>query len=86
MVFVMAEVISGKGLILFFNHHCGFDAIQNHSTLGKNIQHGFWAYQYGRNCPMPGSPPHSLCIEDVTGQVLQGTEGMTDEKRKTISH
>ena len=41
--FCTAEVISDKGLILT-NHHCGFDAIQNHSTLEHNyIQNGFWA-------------------------------------------
>ena len=29
------EVISSKRLILT-NHHCGFDAIQNHPTLERN--------------------------------------------------
>ena len=81
--FCTAEVISGKGLILT-NHHCGFDAIQNHSTLEKNyIQHGFWAYQYGQELPNAGlTATFIVRIEDVTGQVLQGTEGMTDEKER----
>ena len=30
--FCTAEIISDKGLILT-NHHCGFDAIQNNSTI-----------------------------------------------------
>src|SRR4030095_8536080 len=30
--FCTGEIISNKGLLLT-NHHCGFDAIQNHSTL-----------------------------------------------------
>lgn len=34
--FCTAEVISSKGLILT-NHHCGFDAIQNHTSLEKII-------------------------------------------------
>src|SRR4029078_9898129 len=33
--FCTAEVISSKGLLLT-NHHCGFDAIQNHSSLEHN--------------------------------------------------
>ena len=33
--FCTAEVISDKGLILT-NHHCGFDAIQNHSSVTNN--------------------------------------------------
>ena len=81
--FCTAEVISGKGLILT-NHHCGFDAIQNHSTLEKNyIQHGFWAYQHGQELPNAGlTATFIVRIEDVTGQVLQGTEGTTDEKER----
>jgi predicted flavoprotein YhiN len=33
--FCTAEVISNQGLILT-NHHCGFDAVQNHSSLEHN--------------------------------------------------
>src|SRR5688500_5241368 len=41
--FCTAEVISDKGLILT-NQHCGFDVIQNHSTIDHNyIRDGFWA-------------------------------------------
>jgi hypothetical protein len=41
--FCTGEVISAQGLVLT-NHHCGFDAIQNHSTLDNNyIRDGFWA-------------------------------------------
>ena len=49
-----AEVISPKGLILT-NHHCGFDAIQNHSTLDHNyIRDGFWARNYNEEIPNTG--------------------------------
>ena len=38
-----AEIISDKGLVLT-NHHCGFDAVQNHSSLENNyIRDGYWA-------------------------------------------
>src|SRR5688500_12907842 len=41
--FCTAEIISNKGLLLT-NHHCGFDAIQNHSSLQTNyIRDGFWS-------------------------------------------
>src|SRR5215204_2949029 len=41
--FCTGEIISSKGLVLT-NHHCGFDAVQNHSTLEHNyIRDGFWA-------------------------------------------
>lgn len=38
-----AEIVSSQGL-LFTNHHCGFDAIQQLSTLEKDyLKNGFWA-------------------------------------------
>lgn len=41
--FCTAEVISNQGLMLT-NHHCSFDAIQQHSSLEHDyLTHGFWA-------------------------------------------
>lgn len=38
-----AELISGEGLLLT-NHHCGFDEIQEHSSVDHDyLQNGFWA-------------------------------------------
>jgi Peptidase S46 len=52
--FCTAEVISDKGLLLT-NHHCGFDAVQNHSSLTNNyIKDGFWAYKTDQELPNPG--------------------------------
>ena len=39
--FCTGEVISSKGLVLT-NHHCGFDQIQNHSTLDNNYISDFF--------------------------------------------
>jgi hypothetical protein len=40
-----AVVISDQGLILT-NHHCGFDRVQDHSTIDHDyITNGFWAYK-----------------------------------------
>jgi hypothetical protein len=71
--FCTAEVISDNGLILT-NHHCGFDAIQNHSSLEHNyIQNGFWAYNHGQELKNPGLfVTFIVKIEEVTGQVLNG--------------
>ena len=41
--FCTAEVISSQGLLLT-NHHCGYDAIQNHSSVQNDyLKNGFWA-------------------------------------------
>ncbi|MCX6249263.1 MAG: S46 family peptidase [Bacteroidetes bacterium] len=41
--FCTAEVVSDEGL-LFTNHHCGFEAIDNHSTPEHDyLNNGFWA-------------------------------------------
>ncbi len=81
--FCTAEVISDKGLILT-NHHCGFDAIQNHTSLEKNyIQNGFWAYSFGQELPNRGlTATFIVRIEDVTDQILKETAGISDEKER----
>src|SRR5258706_3970473 len=65
--FCTGEVISSKGLVLT-NHHCGFDAIQNHSTLDRNyIRDGFWANNYSEELVNPGLfVTFIVRIEDVT--------------------
>ncbi|MGL5319037.1 MAG: S46 family peptidase, partial [Bacteroidales bacterium] len=48
------EVISPNGLILT-NHHCGYGAIQQHSTVEKDyLKDGFWAMSYQEEVPTPG--------------------------------
>ena len=80
------EVISSKGLILT-NHHCGFDAIENHSTLDHNyIRDGFWAGNYGEEIPNPGMfVTFIIRIEDISKQVLNGvTPEMPENERQAI--
>ena len=81
--FCTAEVISDKGLILT-NHHCGFDAIQNHSTLENNyIKNGFWAANYNAEIKNPGlSVSFIINIEDFTNQVLSGVSKEISEKER----
>src|SRR4030095_10137497 len=83
--FCTGEVISSKGLVLT-NHHCGFDAIQNHSTLDRNyIRDGFWAKNYAEEIPNPGLfVTFIVRIEEVSKQVLNGvTSTMTESERQS---
>src|SRR5690606_854209 len=83
--FCTGEIISDKGLILT-NHHCGFDAIQNHSTLDHNfIRDGFWAKNNGEELPNQGLfVTFIVRIDDVTSQVLAGvTKDMSEAQRQS---
>ena len=81
--FCTAEVISDNGLLLT-NHHCGFDAIQNHSSLTDNyIQKGFWAKNYGQELPNQGLfATFIVRIEEVTNTVLAGLPANISEKER----
>ena len=84
--FCTGEVISSRGLVLT-NHHCGFDAIQNHSTLDHNyIRDGFWAKSYAEEIPNASLfVTFIVRIEDVSKQVLSGiTKGMTEGERQSL--
>jgi hypothetical protein len=81
--FCTGDVVSSKGLVLT-NHHCGFDAIQNHSTLEHNyIRDGFWAKNYGEELPNPGLfVTFIVRIEDVTREVLNGLAANLSESER----
>jgi hypothetical protein len=60
--FCTAEVISDKGLILT-NHHCGFDAIQDHSTVDHNyIRMVSGQKTMAKNCRTRACLPHLLFV------------------------
>jgi Peptidase S46 len=84
--FCTGEVISSKGLVLT-NHHCGFDAIQNHSSLEKNyIRDGFWAKNNGEEIPNKGLfVTFIVRIDDVTKQAMQGVlASFTEAERQSM--
>ena len=84
--FCTGEIISDKGLVLT-NHHCGFDAIQNHSSLQNNyIRDGFWAMNNGQELPNKGLfVTFIVRIDDVTKQALNGvTALLTESERQSI--
>jgi len=64
------EVVSEQGLVLT-NHHCGYGAIQQHSTPEHDyLEDGFWAKSFEEEIPTPGLTATFLIrIEDVTEQV-----------------
>ena len=78
-----SEVISPKGLLLT-NHHCGFDAIQNHSSVEHDyLTNGFWAYKMEEELPNEGMVVTFIVkIEDVTTKVLEGTANLISETEK----
>jgi len=81
-----AEVISPEGLILT-NHHCGFDAIQDHSSVEHDyITDGFWAYKKEDELLNKGMiVTFVVRIEDVTSKILEGTSLLTEaDKQKKI--
>ncbi|MEO5775607.1 MAG: S46 family peptidase [Flavobacterium sp.] len=78
-----AAVISDKGLILT-NHHCGFDAVQNHSTVEHDyLADGFWAYKMEDELLNKGMVVSFVVrIDDVTTKVLEGIATIASEADK----
>ena len=78
-----AEIISNEGLMLT-NHHCGYDAIQTHSSVEHDyLQDGFWAANKNAELANPAMTATLIVsINDVTEAVLKGTENLTDEAEK----
>ncbi len=78
-----AEVISSKGLVLT-NHHCGYSAIQAHSTVEHDYLHdGFWAKSLSEELANPDMTVTFIKrIDNVTEEVLKGIKPTLTEKEK----
>ena len=75
------EIVSPYGLI-FTNHHCGYGAIANASTMDHNyLRDGFYARSRAEEIPTNLSVQFLLSIEDVTKEVLDSLEGLTGNER-----
>lgn len=86
--FCTGEIISKQGLILT-NHHCGYEAIQTHSTVGNNIlDDGFWAADFADEKRNEGLFVDFLVrMDDVTSDILSGvTNDMTESERLEHIH
>jgi len=82
------EIISDQGLILT-NHHCGYGAIQEHSTVDHDyLKDGFWAQTMEEEIPTPGLTVTFLVrIEDVTSQILDSIKiAKTEDERDIIAN
>jgi len=81
--FCTAEVVSSQGL-LFTNHHCGYDAIQTHSSIDHDyLTDGFWASGFSEELPNEGLTVSFLVkMDDVTQKVLANVKPeMTESQR-----
>ena len=69
--FCTGEIISSKGLVLT-NHHCGYGAIQKHSSVENDyLKHGFWAASMEDEKPNEGLyVDFIISIEDVSDKIL----------------
>lgn len=69
--FCTAEVVSGEGL-LFTNHHCGYSAVQNHSSPEHDyLTDGFWAMEKSQELPNESMCASFLIrMENVTDSVI----------------
>ncbi len=82
--FCTGEIISPEGLLLT-NHHCGYESIQQHSSVEHDyLTDGFWAMNKKEEKANPGLFVTFLVrMEDVTTEVLSKVNpGMGEAERK----
>ncbi|MCF8346438.1 MAG: S46 family peptidase [Bacteroidales bacterium] len=79
------ELISDEGLLLT-NHHCGYGAIQRHSTVDNDyLTDGFWAMSLEEELPNENLSVRFLrSMEDVTEAVLKGTGQLETQKSDSV--
>jgi hypothetical protein len=77
------EIVSDYGLLLT-NHHCGYDYIQQHSSVEHDyLTDGFWAMNRGEELPCPGLSVIFLReMRDVTEKVLHNVNDDMDEAER----
>jgi hypothetical protein len=81
--FCTGEIISAKGLMLT-NHHCGYDAIRENSTVEADyLTNGFWAKNMREELPNEGLFVSFLVrMEDVTKQMNEALAGLDNEQAR----
>jgi len=68
--------------LIFTNHHCGYDAIANASTVEHNyLQNGFYAKNHGEEIKTNLSVQFLSRIDDVTKEVMDSLKGLTGAER-----
>lgn len=78
-----SELISSRALLLT-NHHCGYGAIQQHSTVKNDyLNDGFWAKTDADELPNPGMIATLIVrIDDITNKAFEGTNDAMNEQQK----
>ncbi|MDR2424756.1 MAG: S46 family peptidase [Prevotellaceae bacterium] len=79
------EIISPQGLLLT-NHHCGYGAIQQHSSVEHDyLKHGFWAKTRSDEIPTPGLSVRFLeRIENVSERIVPALDGLAENNRAAV--
>ncbi len=79
-----AVLVSDEGLILT-NHHCGYGAIQQHSTVENDyLTYGFWAQERRDELPTGLSATFLVRMEDVTDQILAELNDAMSERERQL--
>jgi hypothetical protein len=83
--FCTAEVVSDQGL-LFTNHHCGYDIIQQHSSIEHDyLKDGFWAMSQEEELMNERlTATFFIRMEDVTDSIIPFiSDTMTESDRSS---
>ncbi|MEA3494857.1 MAG: S46 family peptidase [Bacteroidota bacterium] len=78
--FCTGEIVSEKGLV-FTNHHCGFSAIADLSSVDNDfLENGFWAKSFDKEIPIPDfSVSRLVYMKDLTFLIDSLTSVTEDE-------
>ena len=79
-------VVSADGLV-FTNHHCGFDAIRNHSTVEHDyLKNGFYAETYADELPNKDMFVSFMIEQREVTQRMEalGIESMSHDEREEL--
>ena len=82
--FCTGEIVSGQGL-LFTNHHCGYDIIQQHSSVEHNyLKDGFWARSLDEELMNEAlSASFLVRMDDVTDSIMSAlSDTMSEGERR----
>jgi hypothetical protein len=82
--FCTGEIVSDQGL-MFTNHHCGYDIIQQHSSLEHDyLKDGFWAKSFEEELPNEAlSATFLIRMDDVTDSIMsQISDTMSSQDKK----